>query len=182
MSALEVKIRNATEADIDSVCCIYEQNVLLGTGSFEIVPPTDEQMLQRYRRVISWGCPYLVAESCDEVVGFAYASLYKERAAYFNTVEDSVYVHPEVVGNGVGTQLLTALIAECEFRGFRQMVARIGDSENFRSIALHKKCGFYEVGTLHAVGLKFDRWLDSVIMQRALGPGDTEPPQRKENC
>lgn len=168
MVSLDVNIRFAHERDIDAITSIYEQAVLLGTVSFEIDPPDEKEMLRRMQQVFAFKAPYLVAELEGQILGFAYASAYRPRAAYRFTVQDSIYVHPECRSVGVGTQLLTSLISECEIRGFSQMIAIIGDSENKASIGLHKHCGFEHVGTLKNVGFKFDRWLDSVLMQKTL--------------
>ncbi len=172
-------IRAATVNDFDAISAIYEHHVLLGTGSFEIKPPSKKEMLQRYEQVLAFGGVYLVAELDDTVVGYAYATSFNQRAAYFNTVTDSIYVHPQAQGNGIGKALLTQLIKECEENGFRQIIAVIGDSNNLASQNLHKTCGFSKVGVLPAVGYKFGRWLDSILMQRALGKGSQSSPTRK---
>ena len=173
MERLAVNIRKARPADIDGITTIYEQAVLLGTGSFEIVPPGADVMLMRMKEAEQAKCPYLVAELEGAIMGFAYCHPYRPRPAYRYTIEDSVYVHPECRNLGVGTQLLTSLISECDLRGFKEMIAVIGDSENTASIKLHEHCGFIRVGVLRSVGYKFDRWLDSVLMQRSLGNGTT---------
>ncbi len=125
------------------------------------------------------GYPYLVAERDGRVVGYAYAGAYRPRAAYRDTVENSVYLHPDAIGLGIGSLLLAALVTACEARGFRQMVAVVGDSANLPSIRLHERHGFRRVGTLEAVGHKHGRWLDTVLLQRRLGAGDTAPPMRR---
>lgn len=176
MEKLFVNIRKAEAADISGIASIYEQAVLLGTASFEVTPPSEEEMLSRMQAIEAGHYPYLVAELEHQILGFAYAGQYRPRKAYRYTVEDSIYVHPECRGLGVGTQLLTSLIAECDLRGFREMIAVIGDSENTASIKLHEHCGFRHVGVFKNVGYKFDRWLDSVLMQRTLAGGD------KMNC
>lgn len=173
-------IRAATPYDFEAISAIYEHHVLLGTGSFEIKPPSSEEMLKRYEQVQAFGGVYLVAEFDEAVLGYAYATAYNQRAAYFNTVTDSIYVHPQAQGSGIGKALLMQLIKECENKGFRQMIAIIGDSDNLASQNLHKACGFTEIGVLPAVGYKFGRWLDSVLMQRALGKGSKSSPTRKE--
>lgn len=169
MEKLFVNIRKAEAADISGIASIYEQAVLLGTASFEVTPPSEEEMLSRMQAIEAGHYPYLVAELEHQILGFAYAGQYRPRKAY----RDSIYVHPECRGLGVGTQLLTSLIAECDLRGFREMIAVIGDSENTASIKLHEHCGFRHVGVFKNVGYKFDRWLDSVLMQRTLAGGDT---------
>ncbi len=169
-------VRTASAADIDSVQVIYAHHVLHGLASFEIDPPTAAEMRSRFAAITGAGYPYLVATEGDAVLGYAYASAYRTRPAYRYTVEDSVYVAECAARRGIGRQLLTALIAECERRGYRQMLAVIGDSANAASIELHRGCGFTMNGTLKSVGFKFGRWVDSVIMQRALGDGDRSTP------
>jgi len=134
-------------------------------------------MARRHASVTTVGFPYLVAEVDGLVAGYAYAAPYRTRAAYRYTVEDSVYIHHEYSGRGIGSALLPALIEACEAAGWRQMVAVIGDSANHASIRLHEKFGFARAGLLTAAGWKFERWVDSVLMQRALGTGDAAPPQ-----
>jgi phosphinothricin acetyltransferase len=150
--------------------------VLHGLASFEFEPPSENDMRQRRFDIVSRGFPYLVAECAGEVVGYAYASPYRLRPAYRHTAENSVYLHPAWAGQGIGRQLMAALLAECEARGLRQIVAVIGDSANQASIGLHKSLGFREVGVLRSVGFKFGRWVDSVLMQRGLGVGDSTLP------
>jgi phosphinothricin acetyltransferase len=169
-------IRDATERDMVAVRDIYAHHVLHGLASFEEEPPTIAELLARRAAVLGLGLPYLVAERAGEIVGYSYASSYRTRPAYRYTVEDSVYVRDGLAGNGIGSALLQALIARCETGPWRQMLAVIGDSGNAGSIALHRRMGFHVSGTLHAVGFKFGRWVDSVLMQRALGVGDSAPP------
>ncbi len=176
MPANSVAIRPSAEADIAEIAAIYADAVLHGTASFEIVPPDETEMARRRRAVLAAGLPYLVAEDGGRVLGYAYAGPYRTRPAYRSTVEDSIYVAPDAQGRGVGRALLTRLIAEAEARGFRQMVAVIGDSGNVPSIGIHRALGFSLIGTLRDVGYKHGRWLDSVLMQRALGAGATTPP------
>jgi phosphinothricin acetyltransferase len=168
-------IRPASPADIGEITAIYMPAVLHGTASFELEPPSQAQMLHRFAAITEAGYPYLVAEHAGTVVGFAYANAFRSRLAYRFTVEDSIYVAANAQRQGIGRSLLAALIAECEPRGYRQMIAVIGDSQQTGSIALHRAAGFNSCGTLHAVGYKFGRWIDSVYMQRALGPGATTP-------
>jgi L-amino acid N-acyltransferase YncA len=167
-------IRPAETRDLPAITRIYAHAVRHGTASFELDPPDEAEMARRHVALVSGGFPYLVAEHASEgalsgVLGYAYAGPYRARPAYRFTVEDSVYVAPHAYRRGIGRALLARLILECEARGFRQMVAVIGDSPQTPSIALHEALGFRFVGTLLAVGFKFDRWLDSVLMQRALG-------------
>jgi phosphinothricin acetyltransferase len=170
-------IRPANPRDIAAITRIYAHAVHHGTASFELDPPDEAEMARRYETLAAGGFPYIVAEHDGEVAGYAYAGPYRARPAYRFTVEDSVYIAPQMQRRGIGQALLGALIAESEARAFRQMIAVIGDSGQTASIALHKAAGFRLVGTIEAVGFKFDRWLDSVLMQRALGPGTTTVPQ-----
>jgi len=173
----EMTIRAAEARDIAAVTLIYRREVIAGTASFEIEPPDAAEMERRREAVLAAGCPYLVAESAGSVLGYAYAGPYRPRRAYRFTVENSVYVHADARGRGVGRRLLTALVEAATAAGFRQMVAVIGDSENRASIALHTALGFLPAGVLRSVGWKHGRWLDSVLMQRPLGPGDAAPPE-----
>jgi L-amino acid N-acyltransferase YncA len=173
-----VVIRQATPADLAAITAIYAEAVRVGTASFETVPPDEAEMGRRLRHLIDGGHPYLVAEHDGKVVGFAYAGPYRARAAYHSTVEDAVYLADGARGQGVGGALLGRLIEEAEARGFRQMIAVIGDSDNVASIRLHKAAGFETSGTLKDVGYKHERWLDTVIMQRALGAGSRTAPSR----
>jgi phosphinothricin acetyltransferase len=171
-----MEIRPAELADLPEMQAIYAHHVLHGAGSFEEVPPTVEEMTARFVAVAGRGGCWLVAADATGVLGYAYYTQYKNRSAYRFTAEDSVYVRDDVRGQGVGKALVAALIEHATAHGFRQMVAVIGDTENTGSIGLHASLGFARVGQLRAVGWKFGRWLDSVTMQRALGPGDREPP------
>ena len=174
-----VTIRNATERDITAISAIYAHYVLFGLASFEEVAPTREEMEQRFRAIAAQKLPYLAAEAGGTVLGYAYAALYRTRSAYRFTLEDSVYLHPDATGFGIGRQLLSALIAACEDRGFRRMIAVIGDSAHRPSIRLHERLGFSHAALLPAVGFKFGRWVDSVLMQRPLGAGDTTLPEER---
>jgi len=168
-------IRPVASHDIAAITRIYTYAVLHGTASFEIEPPDQAEMRRRQDELIDGGYPYLVAEA-DGVIGYAYAGRYRARPAYHWSVEDSVYIAPEAQRRGVGRLLLTRLIEEAEQRGFRQMIAVIGDSRQLPSIELHRVLGFRHVGTLEAVGFKHGAWLDSVLMQRALGTGAGAAP------
>jgi phosphinothricin acetyltransferase len=171
-------IRPATSADLSAIAAIYEDAVLHGTASFELEPPGVAEMTRRFESLSDGGYPYLVADTGGEIAGYAYAGPYRPRPAYRYTVENSVYVAKTWQGKGVGRALLNALIADAEQRGFRQMIAVIGDSENTASVALHRAAGFEDTGVFRAVGRKHGRWLDTVLMQRALGLGDRfEPPE-----
>lgn len=171
-----VTVRDATESDMPAIQAIYAEAVLHGLASFEETPPTVEDMLSRRARVRDLGLPYLAAERDGRIVGYAYATAYRDRPAYRYTVEDSVYVADGMRGQGIGRALLTALVAACDAGPWRQMVAVIGDSGNSGSIALHESLGFRMVGTFEAVGFKLGRWVDTVLMQRPLGPGSAKPP------
>ena len=174
MSSLE--IRPADAADLPFITEIYQHAVRFGPATFELVPPDLAEMAGRFRALKDGGFPYLVAALEGRVVGYAYAGPYRPRPAYRFTVENSVYLQPAIHRRGIGLQLLQRLIAECEARGFRQMIAVIGDSANAASIGVHAACGFEMSGTHPSVGLKFGRWLDTVMMQRALGEGATTVP------
>jgi L-amino acid N-acyltransferase YncA len=175
MSSLE--IRPAVVTDVAFVTGIYADAVRQGTATFELVAPDLAEMTRRFRVLIDGGFPYFVAELDKRVVGYAYAGPYRPRPAYRFTVENSVYLQPSIHRRGIGLQLLQRLIGECEARGFRQMIAVIGDSANAGSIGVHTRCGFKMIGTHPNVGLKFGRWLDTVMMQLALGEGGSTVPQ-----
>jgi phosphinothricin acetyltransferase len=163
-----VSVRDAGADDVAAIRDIYAHHVLHGTGTFELDPPSLDEMQSRVEAVQREGLPYLVAISNDTTVGFAYAGVYRPRPAYRFTVEDSVYVAPDAAGTGTGTALLGAVIDRCIALGLKQMIAVIGDSDNTASIRLHEKHGFSRVGAFTDVGYKFDRWLDTVLMQRSL--------------
>ena len=174
MSALE--IRPAIEADLPAITGIYEHAVRYGTATFELIPPDLAEMTRRFGALMDDSFPYIIAALDGRVVGYAYAGAYRPRPAYRFTVENSVYLEPSVHRRGIGLQLMQRLIGACEARGYRQMIAVIGDSANAGSIGVHCKCGFQMVGTHPNVGFKFGRWLDTVMMQRALGDGATTVP------
>jgi L-amino acid N-acyltransferase YncA len=169
-------IRAADLTHLSAITKIYDHAVRHGTASFETEPPDETEMTRRFRALVDGGFPYLVAERDGAVVGYAYAGPYRTRPAYRYTVEDSIYISPAAQRRGVGRALLEELIAQCTARGFRQMIAVIGDSAQIASIELHRAAGFHYVGNLQNVGFKFGRWLDSVLMQRPLGPGAGRPP------
>lgn len=176
MTGDNISIRDATENDLVTVQAIYAHHVNHGLASFEEVPPDVAEISRRRDVAREQDLPYLVAEKDGAVQGFAYASRFRSRPAYRYTVEDSVYIAPDALGAGIGSALLSDLIESCTVRGFRQMVAVIGDSANQASIGLHVKHGFAPSGLMPAVGFKFGRWVDSVRMQRPLGCGDTTLP------
>jgi L-amino acid N-acyltransferase YncA len=169
MKSYALMIRDADESDMGAIQRIYAFYVLQSLATFEEVPPTIDDLLSRRKLIIDAALPYLVAAIDGQVVGYAYAGLYRSRPAYRHTVEDSVYVADGSRSKGIGTALLTAVIERCKAGGWRQMIAVIGDTENVDSIALHRRCGFQMVGTLTAVGFKFNKWVDTVLMQRSLG-------------
>jgi phosphinothricin acetyltransferase len=171
-----VNIRPATPADIPAITRIYAHAVETGTASFELSPPDEADMRTRMQTILEGKFPYFVAEIDGRIAGYAYASLYRTRPAYRFTVEDSVYVAPEMHRRGVGKALLEKLIEQCTALGFRQMIAVIGDSDQAASIGVHRACGFEDAGNLRNIGWKFGRWLDTPLMQRALGPGSTTTP------
>ncbi|MFH1605559.1 MAG: N-acetyltransferase family protein [Pseudomonadota bacterium] len=175
--AMDLVIRDASEADMACVQRIYAHHVLRGLATFEEEAPTIEQMLARHGDVLRQSLPYLVAELDGAIMGYSYAAAYRARPAYRYTIEDSVYLADGLGGRGVGAALLTALIARCELGPWRQMIAVIGDSANEASIRLHSKLGFTRVGTLRSVGFKLGRWVDTVLMQRELGSGESTPPR-----
>lgn len=168
-------VRDSEAADMEAITAIYRRAVLTGTATFELEPPDVAEMLGRREAFLKGGYPYLVAEAGGEIVGYAYAGTYRARPAYRSTTENSVYVREDSHGRGIGRALLAATIEKTAAAGFRQMIAIIGDSANAASIGLHAALGFEHVGVLRSVGWKHGRWLDTVLMQRALGPGDTMP-------
>ncbi len=171
-----LSIRAATPADIPAITRIYAEAVALGTASFELEPPDETEMARRMTALLDGGFPYIAAEIGGALVGYAYAGPYRPRRAYRFSVEDSIYVDATAQRKGIGRALLTRLIEESERRGFRQMIAVIGDSAQTPSIEIHRALGFRMIGNVENVGFKFDRWLDTVLMQRALGPGATTKP------
>lgn len=171
-----IKIRPSTEADVAAITTIYQHHVEHGTGTFEITPPTPEDMANRRQDVLSKNLPYLILEEDSMVIGFAYCNWFKPRPAYRFSAEDSIYLAPSATGRGLGKLLLTELMAQAERAGVRKLIAVIGDSANRGSIGVHQVCGFTHVGVLSACGWKFERWLDVVLMERALGLGASTQP------
>lgn len=171
-------LRDSRDDDVAAIQAIYAHHVRHGTGSFELEPPSVEEMRSRRAGMLTDGFPYLVAEVGGQVRGYAYAGHFRTRPGFRYTVENSIYVADEARGRGVGKALLRELIARCERAGHRQMLAVIGDSANIASIALHAGCGFRFAGTLRATGWKLERWLDTVIMQKELGAADRAPAGR----
>jgi phosphinothricin acetyltransferase len=173
-----ITVRDAAAPDLPIIQAIYAHHVLNGLASFEEVPPDVAEIERRHREITARGLPYVVAAIDGRVSAYAYAGPYRARPAYRHTLEDSVYVDPDAVGRGLGRAALAAVIGRVTTAGYRQMIAIIGDSGNAASIRLHQALGFRHAGTLRAVGFKFGRWVDSVLMQLPLGAGDTAPPTR----
>ena len=173
---MTLRIRPSTPADLPAITAIYAWNVQHGTGTFELEAPEQTEMSRRRDDVLGKSLPWLVAERDGELLGYAYANHFRPRRAYRFCLEDSVYLADAAKGRGVGTLLLAELMARCEALGARQMLAVIGDSANLGSIGVHNKLGFEHVGVLRAAGWKFERWLDVVMMQKALGQGASAVP------
>ncbi|MES2584458.1 MAG: N-acetyltransferase family protein [Pseudomonadota bacterium] len=174
------KIRPSLDSDIPAITAIYTHHVLHGTGTFETTPPTEQDMASRRADVLSKGLPYLVIETADGVLGFAYCNWFKPRPAYRFSAEDSIYLAPAAAGKGLGRLLLEELMAQAERAGVRKLIAVIGDSANLGSVGVHKACGFQPVGVLANCGWKFERWLDVVLMDRVIGLGSTQAPAQSQ--
>lgn len=176
MSAAPPIIRPSRDDDVETIAAIYGDHVMHGVASFEEVPPPVAEIAQRRAAILAHGLPFLVAERAHgadrgRVVGYCYAGPFRPRSGYRYTLEDSVYVAADEVGRGIGRGLLDSVVTRCTALGYRQMVAVIGGSETIASIRLHERLGFAHAGVLPAVGFKFGRWIDVVMMQRALGAG-----------
>jgi phosphinothricin acetyltransferase len=169
-------IRISQPADIAGITAIYEHHVLHGTGTFETTPPTETDMAARREDVLAKGLPYLVIEQDGQVAGFAYCQWFKPRPAYRFSAEDSIYLHPDSAGKGLGKRLLAELERHAEAAGIRKLIAVIGDSGNAGSIGVHRALGFTHAGKIASCGWKFGRWLDIVLMEKAVGGGDTTSP------
>jgi len=169
-------IRPSQTLDISQITAIYAHHVVHGTGTFEVDAPNEQDMAQRRADVLSKGLPYLVAVQDDQVLGYAYCNWFKPRPAYRFSAEDSIYLAPDAAGSGLGKTLLAELCSQAERAGVRKMIAVIGDSANLGSIGVHRSAGFAHVGTLASCGWKFERWLDVVLMDKALGAGDSITP------
>ncbi len=176
MSDHTIKIRDSVDTDIPPITEIYARSVREETASFELTEPDEAEMARRRRALLDAGYPYLVAEVNGSIGGYAYAGAFRPRPAYGLTVENTVYVDPDIQRGGIGRALMQRLIEECETRGFRQMIAIVGGSERIASITFHKSLGFTDAGTVKSVGYKHGRWIDTVYLQLALGHGDTKPP------
>jgi L-amino acid N-acyltransferase YncA len=172
-----VTLRDCRDEDLPAIAAIYAHHVMHGFGSFEEVPPSVDELRRRRDEICAKGLPYLVAtDAAGTLLGYAYASPYRPRSAYRYSLEDSIYVTPGATRQGIGKRLLTALVERCTGLGYRQMVAVIGDTANHASIGVHRAAGFREIGTVTSIGYKLGRWVDAVLMQRALGDGDRTPP------
>ncbi|GAB3777416.1 GNAT family N-acetyltransferase [Ramlibacter monticola] len=170
-------LRPSTDADVPAITAIYAHHVLHGTGTFETTPPTEAEMAARRGDVLAKGLPYLVADNDGQVLGFAYCQWFKPRPAYRYSAEDSIYLDPKAAGQRIGNKLLTELTRQAEAMGLRKLIAVIGDSDNVRSIGVHRAVGFRHAGKIEACGWKFDRWLDIVLMEKALGEGSRSAPE-----
>ena len=169
-------IRPSRDEDLPAIAAIYAHHVLHGTGTFETEAPSASDMAARRADVLAKGLPYLVAEQDGVIAGFAYGNWFKPRPAYRYSVEDSIYLAPDLHRKGLGRALLAELLARCEAVGIRKVMAIVGDSDNAGSVGVHRCVGFTTVGTINACGWKFGAWRDIVIMQKTLGLGDTQPP------
>ncbi|HZS53889.1 MAG TPA: GNAT family N-acetyltransferase [Bryobacteraceae bacterium] len=176
---LSIVVRDSTAGDMPTIQQIYSFYVVNSLATFEESPPSADELLRSRDVILAAGLPHLVATVNHKVAGYAYASSYRLRPAYRYTVEDSVYVLPGLQSKGIGTALLSSLIARCELGAWRQMIAVIGDSANAGSVALHRRLGFEQMGILKAVGFKLGQWVDTVLMQRSLGRGARTRPQIK---
>jgi L-amino acid N-acyltransferase YncA len=170
-------LRSSTDADLPAITAIYAHHVLHGTGTFETTPPSETEMAQRRADVLAKGLPYLVAENDGKVLGFAYCSWFKPRPAYRFSAEDSIYLDAGAAGQRIGNKLLGELTRQAEAAGLRKLIAVIGDSDNVRSIGVHRAVGFRHVGTIDSCGWKFGRWLDIVLMEKSLGEGSRTAPE-----
>ena len=176
----QLRVRPSTEKDLAEITRIYAHYVQHSTATFELEPPSIDEMAKRRANILALGLPHLVAERGGTIFGYAYASTYRPRPGYRFTVEDSVYIDPQHVGHGCGQALLAAVIELCEQGPWRQMIAVIGGSDNTASIRLHERFGFRHIGTLSSVGFKLNRWVDTVLMQREFGSGGTASPGNQE--
>ncbi len=176
---MQAPIRPSTEKDVPAITGIYAHYVHTSTATYELEPPTPNEMSARRSNILALGLPYLAAEQESKILGYAYAGQYRPRSGYQYTIEDSVYIHPEHQGQRIGQSLLTALIETCEQGPWRQMMAVIGDTANTASMRLHERHGFRSIGTLYSVGWKFNRWVDSTLMLRPLGSGNSLPAKTR---
>lgn len=171
----DIVVRPSTEDDVPAMLAIYSHHIQRGLGEFDVEPLNGDDIKRRRKNMLKRRLPHLVAEQNAIVIGYAYALPFRKRPAYRYAVKHSIYVHADHLHSGVGRRLLPALIDACTAAGYRQMIAYI-DVANMPSRHLHEAFGFERAGLLKGVGFKYGRWTDSVLMQRALGPGDTAPP------
>jgi L-amino acid N-acyltransferase YncA len=176
MAPAELLVRPSEDRDVAAIAAIYAHHVLHGVASFEDVPPDEAEIARRRAEIVGRNLPYLVAERGGRVVGYCYAGPYRSRSGYRYSLEDSIYIDAAEVGRGIGRALLGQVVEAAAALGYRQMVAVIGGSDQWPSIRLHQALGFARVGLLPAIGYKFGGWIDSVLMQRQLGPGAEAPP------
>ena len=176
---MTLALRPSQNDDLTAITEIYAHHVRHGTGTFEIDPPSLEDMRNRRTDVLNKGLPYLVAQEAGQILGFAYCNWFKPRPAYRFSAEDSIYIAPSAHRRGLGRALLNELTLKAQAAGIRKLIAVIGDSDNAGSIGVHRSVGFTEVGVLRSCGWKFDRWLDIVLMEMALGTGDKRPPDER---
>ncbi len=181
MTDRELLIRPSRDDDVAAIAAIYGHHVRHGIASFEEEPPSVAEMARRRAELVTRGLPYCVAERRGRVVGYCYAGPYRARIGYRFSLEDSIYIDPAEIGRGIGRALLVQILERSTELGYRQMVAVIGGSETLPSIRLHAALGFTHVGVLSGIGFKFGRWIDSVLMQRALGTGDVHLPEEKSH-
>jgi phosphinothricin acetyltransferase len=170
-------IRPSLSDDLAAITAIYQHHVLTGTGTFETIPPTLDEMTSRRQDVLSKNLPFLVMEDGGQVIGFAYCNWFKPRPAYRFSAEDSIYMAQDAAGKGQGRVLLTELCLAAEKAGIRKLIAVIGDSANEKSIGVHQSVGFQDAGRISNCGWKFDRWLDIVMMEKTLGHGASCSPE-----
>jgi len=170
-------IRPSQDTDLPQITAIYAHHVLNSTGTFETTPPSEADMATRRADVLGKGLPYLVAEEDGRVLGFAYCQWFKPRPAYRFSAEDSIYLHADAAGKGLGKELLAALADAAQAVGVRKLIAVIGDSNNLGSVGVHRSLGFSPVGMFKSCGWKFGKWLDIVLMEKAIGEGDSTPPE-----
>jgi L-amino acid N-acyltransferase YncA len=170
-------IRPSRDQDLPAITAIYGHHVLHGTGTFETDPPSETDMAARRADVLAKGLPYLVAEDEGRVLGYAYCQWFKPRPAYRFSAEDSIYLHPDAQGKGLGKELLAELERQAESAGIRKLIAVIGDSANQGSVGVHRTLGFKPAGVIQSCGWKFGKWLDIVLMEKQIGAGDSTPPQ-----
>jgi len=170
-------IRPSNDRDLPEITAIYHHHVLYGTGTFETTPPSEADMAARRADVLAKGLPYLVVEEDGKILGYAYCQWFKPRPAYRFSAEDSIYLHPDAAGKGLGKLLLAELASQAEAVGIRKLIAVIGDSNNVGSVGVHRALGFSPVGMFKSCGWKFGKWLDIVLMEKTLGEGNTTPPE-----